>query len=90
MKWIVTILIAVSFNSFAEDGSKIQEKKAKAIQSIDARIKALGELKSCISSASKKEDLKACRKKHKDAMKPLRTEMKQKREKRKAKREANQ
>lgn len=90
MKWIVTILIAVSFNSFAEDANKVQERKAKVLKSIDARIKALGELKSCISSASKKEELKACRKKHKSAMKPLRTEMKQRREKRKAKKEMDQ
>jgi len=51
---------------------ELETRKNKAIEGIDQRIEHLSNLKSCISSTSKKEELKRCRQEHRNKMKAFR------------------
>ena len=62
-----TILI-YGTTSHAEE---FEARKNKVLQGIDKKIEHLSNLKSCISNASKKEELKSCRREHKSTMKAL-------------------
>lgn len=50
---------------FAEEGKTFEEHKAKMLQRVEQHIGRLTEHKSCVSAATKKEDLKACHEKMK-------------------------
>ena len=75
MKAVLILIMSVSV--FAK--IDFAKRKQMQIENLDKRITNLTELKSCISSASKKEDLKACHKKRK----AFREQMKQENSKRK-------
>ncbi len=84
---IMLFILSLSSLSFAkhheEKGKNFEAKKAKAIEVTDKRIQGLQKLKSCLSSASNKDALKACRKNHKSMVKEHRHEMKKRRAERK-------
>lgn len=90
MKVLIMILSLTSTMALADGENKpsMEERKARAIKNLDVRIEALTALKSCISSASKKGDLVACRKKHKEKMEPMRKEWQAQRKERKSARKA--
>ena len=90
MKVFIILLTLTSSAVMAEGEAKksMQERKARAIKSIDARIEGLTSLKACVNAASKKGDLLNCRKKHREKMEPMRKEWKSKRKERKAQRKA--
>ncbi len=58
--------------STTSHADQLIERKNKVIQGIDKKIEHLSSLKSCISNASKKEELKICKQEHKSTMKALR------------------
>lgn len=68
---ILLSLTTLVFSS-ASHADQFVERKNKVIQGIDKKIEHLSSLKSCISNASKKEELKSCRQEHKSTMKALR------------------
>lgn len=78
MKWILSLLLVLSFSAHAEKmddeqrAAKFAERKAKAIGELEKRIDALNTLKSCISSASDRDALRDCRKAHKETAKSFR------------------
>ncbi len=61
----VLLQLAANAVLFAEDGKKFEEHKAKVLQRVETRLSRLNEHKNCIASATKKEELKACREKMK-------------------------
>ena len=95
MKSLIILLTFFSLNLLADDdkaqrkAQRIAERKAQASQRIDTKISHLNNLKSCINNATKKEEIKACRKKHKAIMKPLRDKWKAEKKQQKEKRRAN-
>ena len=62
--------------ALAEDkkAAKFEEIKPKILAHIDQRIDLLQKHKSCVQSASSKEQMKACRDSHKELMKKIREE----------------
>ena len=85
MKWILMILLVLSFSVHAkkeEKGKNFEERKAKAIEMVGKKIDALTKLKSCMSSASDRKALKECRKSHKDSAKDWRKAKKRRKGKR--------
>ncbi|MCP4912915.1 MAG: hypothetical protein GY909_07330 [Oligoflexia bacterium] len=92
---VVMLLSAATITSaFSSDNAhkgKMREEnfakfKAMAIESIDKKIAQMQKNKSCISSASKREDLKACRKAAKEAQKQFKEERQKRRREWKEKR----
>lgn len=53
---------------------EFESAKSTAIAMVDERIEAMNKLKACLTATSKPDDLKNCRKEHKEAMKGLRLE----------------
>lgn len=76
MKWILILLVGLSFSAQAKSGKRFEERKAKAVEHISKRIGVLETAKSCISSASDKAALKACRATQKASMQALKSERK--------------
>ena len=90
---LLAILIFSICNVQAEDkkgsGEKFQEAKSKMLGNIEKRISNLQSIKSCVSSASDRDALKACRaklKEHRAEMKEQRKQWKEKRKERKQRR----
>lgn len=54
-----------------EEGGKFEEHKQRMISSLDGRIAALNEAKSCAQAASSKEALKGCHEKLKSAQEAM-------------------
>jgi len=79
MKKIV-LLLSASFvftsPSFAAKGERMEARKAQMTAHLDKKIAQLNEHKSCISAATGKDSMKACKKAHKQKMKDLKSEMK--------------
>jgi hypothetical protein len=76
----------------ADDSKKaemFEKRKAHAVQNVDKRIVILTAFKSCISSASNKDAVKACRKINKSSMKSLKEANKALRQSMKDQRKAN-
>lgn len=88
MKWILSLLVVLSFSAYAQkgNGKGFEERKAKAVEHISKRIAVLETAKSCISSAADKAALKACRATQKSSMQALKAERKAWQAERKAKR----
>lgn len=92
MKWILCLMMAMSFSVQAKDGKNFEEGKSKLIEHITKRISILETTKSCISSASNREGLRECRKTQKSSMKSLKDDRKawkSERKKRREERKAN-
>lgn len=72
---ILALSLFAGFNAQADE-AKIAERKTKVSAHIDKKITLLNEFKSCVNTASKKGDIKACRQAHKAKMKTLKEERK--------------
>lgn len=88
MKWMLCLMIAMSFSVQAKDGKHFEEGKSKLIENITKRISILETTKSCISSASNREVVRECRKAQKSSMKSLKDDKKAWKSERKKLREA--
>jgi hypothetical protein len=75
MKFLIIGLLMLS-SAFADENQdqKINEAKQRISGHIDQRISALQSHKSCIQSASSKDQLKSCKQSHKEEMKRLKSE----------------
>ena len=74
MKMLLVGLLFVS-GVFAHDHEEnFDQFKSMVSANIDQKISALQTLKSCVSSASKKEDVKACRDSHRTTLQNLKSE----------------
>jgi hypothetical protein len=75
VKFFLILTLMVNF-ALAEDkkAAKFEEIKPKILAHIDQRIDLLQKHKSCVQSASSKEQMKACRDSHKELMKKIREE----------------
>jgi thiamine kinase-like enzyme len=62
-------------------GKNLQDVKNKILQRIQNKKRIINAFESCVSSANSREALKACRQRHKAAMKNFRENNKQLREK---------
>lgn len=79
-KLLLVLALTTSFayadhHEEAAAGENFEEMKKKALEHVDKRIGMLNEMKSCISAASKKEDMKPCREKFKDEHHSMKSEM---------------
>lgn len=91
MKWILSLMLVLSFSVYAKNGKGFAERKAKAVEHLSKRISILEAAKSCISSAADKGALKVCRNSQKASMKKMkgaRQAWKAERKKRRAERKA--
>jgi len=83
---ICTFAMTLSFaHNHDEDGmkgEKFEQRKERALKNINMRISQMEKAKSCISSASKMEDLKACRKQSRETMKEMKQNRKERRKER--------
>lgn len=93
MKTMMTILfLMTSMTTFASDsqenikGKNFEENKAKMLDHMSKRISALNTAKSCISSATNKEEVKKCRAPLKEMNKEFRSKRKEWKEKRRQRR----
>lgn len=68
---LITLFSFVAIASGTKD-AKFQMRKTKKLESLDKRISALTELKSCLSKAANHDQAKACN----DKMNSFRKEMK--------------
>lgn len=84
MKKLLFVCCVFSIAAFAK-GDKFQESKAFKISQIEKRISILNDLKSCFLSAEKREDLKDCKAKTKEARKSIKGDRKSFKESRKKK-----
>lgn len=75
-----------SANKGDKKGKNFEKHKAMAIEQMDKRIATMQKNRDCVSSASDREALKACRKQAKKANEAFRDEMKKRREARKERR----
>ncbi len=72
MKTLLTaILFSLCSSVSAQDGEMFAKAKEHHLANLDKRISLLQEQKSCASSATTKDALKACRDTHKSQMKAL-------------------
>jgi hypothetical protein len=72
------MLSLLSTLTFAQTKTvNIEEVKSRALSFMDKKIAILQDGKSCINSASSKDELKSCRKSIKEKMKNFRSERKQ-------------
>lgn len=71
MKWILILLVGLSFSAQAKNGKRFQERKAFISEHIGKRIAVLQTAKSCISGAADRAAFKACRKSQKASMQAL-------------------
>lgn len=83
MKFILLFSIILSPFVFAEENpakaERFQKVKEMALERVNTKMSLLERNKSCISSASTKEELKNCRKAGKASHKEMREEFKAKR-----------
>tara|TARA_R110002072_G_scaffold276051_1_gene437635 strand:- start:405324 stop:405638 length:315 start_codon:yes stop_codon:yes gene_type:complete len=85
---LLTLNISASDSADKGDkkGKNFEKHKAMAIEQMDKRISAMQKNKDCVSSASDRDALKACRKQAKAANEAFREDMKKRREARKERR----
>lgn len=88
MKLLVLLSVLFSLNVRADHHENFEEHKKMMLENIDKRIANLGELKSCISAATSKDQAHACREKFKDEREDMKSQRKQRREEWKAKKKA--
>ena len=73
MKILKTMfLINLSFMAYSAYGN-IEDKKAKMLSKIDAKIEMLQKKKSCISAANNKQALKSCKANYKEEKKAIKS-----------------
>lgn len=90
MRTLILALLFLPALSFAEEKQEnLSEVKAKIASNIDKRISNLNTFKSCIQSASSKEQMKSCREKHRASSKALKSQIKSEWQARKNQRKAN-
>lgn len=90
MKFMTMALLALSFSAFAEgDGEMFKKHKDMVVANMEKRIGILQESKSCISAATNKDQLHACRQKMKESMKGIKDDSKEARAAMKAEFKAN-
>lgn len=75
---LLATLPALAQEGNKDSGGNFDIHKAEAIKTIDEQIDSLNKFKGCISSATKHDDIHNCRKDHRESMKGLRAEMKEK------------
>lgn len=87
----LALALMITIPAYSDDHGKegmqkenLEKAKTEAIANIDQRISVLQGGKSCISSATSREDMKKCRKDVQAKMKEIQAEMKSKREKMKS------
>jgi|GEM_PF-5242269 len=61
-------------NDAKDSADKFQEHKAMSLKNVDERIESLNKMKTCLSSATKKEELKSCRETHRGSMEAMKME----------------
>ncbi len=84
---VAVLSLAFAGSVFAVEGGQPQkgpgpnfdQRKAEILKMLDERVATLQEEKGCVQAAKNHDDLKACRKKHKQEMEKMRDEMKEKR-----------
>ncbi|MFZ4713225.1 MAG: hypothetical protein ACOYL6_05925 [Bacteriovoracaceae bacterium] len=84
MKMLLMIPVLFALNAQADQDANFEQHKQMMLSFIDKRIAKLQEEKACISSATNKEDAKACRKKAKSQGESMKAEHKANREQWKA------
>ena len=75
------VLLAVTLSAFAVSSfaqGDLETHKAKALEHFDKKISMLNEAKSCISGAATMEAFKACKEDHRNKMKAMKKEWKEK------------
>ncbi len=83
MKTLMITSVLFASAAFAA-GENFEQRKKMALENLDKRIATMNTLKSCMSSSSDKDGMKACRKTHKTSMEALRSSNKAKRSQMKA------
>lgn len=87
MRILILSLLFLPVLGFADQKQEnLNEAKAKIASNIDKRISNLNTFKSCVQSASSREQLKSCREKHRASSKALKSQMKSEWQARKAQR----
>lgn len=81
--FLFCMLLSTLFISISHSKG-FEEKKAKVLERIEIKIGHMNTLKSCVSEASGKDSLKACKESHKKIMEAFKEENKEMRSKRKA------
>lgn len=77
MRILILSLLFLPVLGFADQKQEnLNEAKAKIASNIDKRISNLNTFKSCVQSASSREQLKSCREKHRASSKALKSQMK--------------
>lgn len=90
MRALILILLLLPALSFADQKQEnLNEVKAKIASNIDKRISNLNTFKSCIQSASSRDQMKACREKHRASSKALKSQIKSEWKAKKAQRKAD-
>lgn len=87
MRILILSLLFLPVLCFADQKQEnLNEAKAKIASNIDKRISNLNTFKSCVKSASSREQLKSCRETHRASSKALKSQMKSEWQARKAQR----
>jgi hypothetical protein len=79
MKVLLLALAFLSTVSFADDNANFEEHKKEILSHIDKKISMLNEHKTCVSSASSKDDLKKCHEGMKEDREVMKKEHKEER-----------
>ena len=74
---VITLVLGVTITS--ANPAKFAEKKGFMLDHLDKKIVLINTFKSCVNSANKNKELKACRQSYKASMKNLRDKAKAKR-----------
>ncbi|MEY4615149.1 MAG: hypothetical protein RJB66_109 [Pseudomonadota bacterium] len=80
---LLGLTLLTSSNAWSSDGDKdasaqFESHKTQAVKAIDEQIESLNKFKGCVNGSMKPEDIRHCRKEHRDAMKGLRADLKEK------------
>jgi hypothetical protein len=77
MKSFIKVVLALSIlSSIGLSNPKFDARKEKIVDRIDKRIELLKEFRECVLSSKKRDELKACRLKHKNALRDLKAQYK--------------
>lgn len=72
MKFLtIAVFFSICSSVSAQEGELLAKAKEQQLSNIDKRIGHLNELKTCISGASNREAMQACRATHENQMKSL-------------------
>ena len=82
---VFTMMFLFQSMAYADEGKgkRIEEKKGRILENIDKKIGFLNNFKTCVTSASSREELKSCRMTNKKIMKEFRADKKASKEERK-------